>query len=126
MKMEGPISDLSWLILPKNWPFEILASLFQTRTPLGLNGQEEDSTLGISMERTQDKCISDRAIPSGPICLTNGVPCIVFHGVSGLAGRNGLLSSPNFSSLASVNALTVAAEFIHSIDEGSLAMTGGI
>ncbi|OMO88882.1 hypothetical protein CCACVL1_08144 [Corchorus capsularis] len=51
-------------------------------------------------------------------CLTNEVACIVFRGVSDLAGGNGYgrsLSSASLSSLASVNALTVAVEFIRFI-----------
>ncbi|KAF7146920.1 hypothetical protein RHSIM_Rhsim03G0222100 [Rhododendron simsii] len=51
--------------------------------------------------------------------ITNGVPCVVFRGVSDLAGAatgqkstSGLLSSSSLSSLAAVNALIVAAEFI--------------
>lgn len=51
--------------------------------------------------------------------ITNGVPCVVFRGVSDLAGAatgqkstTGLLSSSSLSSLAAVNALIVAAEFI--------------
>ncbi|KAK2972865.1 hypothetical protein RJ640_028393 [Escallonia rubra] len=51
--------------------------------------------------------------------LTNGVPCVVFRGVSDLAGGGGgggteesTLISASFSSLAAVNALNVAVEFI--------------
>ncbi|KAK3012998.1 hypothetical protein RJ639_008730 [Escallonia herrerae] len=49
--------------------------------------------------------------------LTNGVPCVVFRGVSDLAGGGGggteerTLISASFSSLAAVNALDVAVEF---------------
>ncbi|XWS42867.1 hypothetical protein CRYUN_Cryun16bG0051500 [Craigia yunnanensis] len=52
-------------------------------------------------------------------CLTNVVPCIVFRGVSDLAGGNGSLFSDTFSSLASVNALTAAVQFIHLINRES-------
>ncbi|KAB1223623.1 Bark storage protein A [Morella rubra] len=44
--------------------------------------------------------------------LSNGVPCIVFRGVSDLAGGEEKLSSTSLSSLAAVNALTVAVAFI--------------
>ncbi|EEF42359.1 mta/sah nucleosidase, putative [Ricinus communis] len=44
--------------------------------------------------------------------LSNGVPCIVFRGVSDLAGGGGILSDTSLSFLASVNALNVAIEFI--------------
>lgn len=44
--------------------------------------------------------------------LSNGVPCIVFRGVSDLAGGEEKLSSTSLSNLASVNALSVAVEFI--------------
>lgn len=44
--------------------------------------------------------------------LSNGVPCIVFRGVSDLAGGEEKLSSTSLSYLASVNALSVAVEFI--------------
>ena len=45
--------------------------------------------------------------------ITNGVPCIVFRGVSDLA-RDGekLKIDSGLSSLAAVNALSVAVEFI--------------
>lgn len=45
-------------------------------------------------------------------CLSNGVPSIVFRGVSDLAGGGGKPSSKILRSLASVNALSVAVEFI--------------
>lgn len=45
-------------------------------------------------------------------CLSNGVPCIVFRGVSDLAGGGGRLFSTSLTSLAAVNALSVAVEFI--------------
>lgn len=58
--------------------------------------------------------------------ITNGVPCIVFRGVSDLAGAaageklaSGLVSSSSLSSLAAVNALTVAVEFIELIGSAS-------
>jgi hypothetical protein len=41
--------------------------------------------------------------------LSNGVPCIVFRGVSGGEEK---LSATSLSSLAAMNALTVAVEFI--------------
>ncbi|XP_050245925.1 bark storage protein B-like [Quercus robur] len=44
--------------------------------------------------------------------LSNGVPCIVFRGVSDYAGGEGLLSSTSLTYLAAVNALSVAVEFI--------------
>lgn len=44
--------------------------------------------------------------------LSNGVPCIVFRGVSDLAGGEEKLLSTSLSSLAAVNALTVAVAFI--------------
>ncbi|KAK9994041.1 hypothetical protein SO802_023744 [Lithocarpus litseifolius] len=44
--------------------------------------------------------------------LSNGVPCIVFRGVSDYAGGEGLLSSASLTYLAAVNALSVAVEFI--------------
>ncbi|KAG7980710.1 hypothetical protein I3843_05G197000 [Carya illinoinensis] len=44
--------------------------------------------------------------------LSNGVPCIVFRGVSDLAGGDEKLSSTSLSSLAAVNALNVAVDFI--------------
>ncbi|KAK7849730.1 bark storage protein b [Quercus suber] len=44
--------------------------------------------------------------------LSNGVPCIVFRGVSDYAGGKGLLSSTSLTYLAAVNALSVAVEFI--------------
>ncbi|XP_041012093.1 bark storage protein A-like isoform X3 [Juglans microcarpa x Juglans regia] len=44
--------------------------------------------------------------------LSNGVPCIVFRGVSDLAGGDEKLSSTSLSSLAAVNALSVAVDFI--------------
>uniref|UniRef100_A0A7N2MI58 Nucleoside phosphorylase domain-containing protein n=1 Tax=Quercus lobata TaxID=97700 RepID=A0A7N2MI58_QUELO len=46
------------------------------------------------------------------ISLSNGVPCIVFRGVSDYAGGEGLLSSTSLTYLAAVNALSVAVEFI--------------
>ncbi|XP_022719878.1 LOW QUALITY PROTEIN: bark storage protein A-like [Durio zibethinus] len=49
-------------------------------------------------------------------CLTNAVPCIVFRGVSDLASGNGSPLSASLSSLASVNALTVAVQFIHLVN----------
>ncbi|KAE8077479.1 hypothetical protein FH972_016039 [Carpinus fangiana] len=44
--------------------------------------------------------------------LSNGVPCIVFRGVSDLAGGEEKLSATSLSSLAAMNALIVAVEFI--------------
>ncbi|CAA2968057.1 bark storage A-like [Olea europaea subsp. europaea] len=44
--------------------------------------------------------------------ITNGVPCIVFRGVSDLAGAGNKLESTSSSSLAALNALSVAVEFI--------------
>ncbi|KAF5450692.1 hypothetical protein F2P56_031021 [Juglans regia] len=44
--------------------------------------------------------------------LSNGVPCIVFRGVSDLAGGDEKLLSTSLSSLAAVNALSVAVDFI--------------
>lgn len=59
--------------------------------------------------------------------ITNGVPCIVFRGVSDLAGAATgqkstpvLLSSSSLSSLAAVNALIVAADFIRLSGTASL------
>ena len=46
------------------------------------------------------------------ISLSNGVPCIVFRGVSDLAGGEEKLSATSLSSLAAMNALTFAVEFI--------------
>ena len=43
----------------------------------------------------------------------------MFRGVSDLAGGNGNLFSDTFSSLASVNALTVAVQFIPLINRES-------
>lgn len=47
-------------------------------------------------------------------CLSNVVPCIVFRGVSDLAGRARKHASTrtSLSSLAAINALNVAVEFI--------------
>ena len=44
--------------------------------------------------------------------LSNGVPCIVFCGVSNYASGEGLLSSTSLTYLAAVNALSVFVEFI--------------
>ncbi|XP_062147282.1 bark storage protein A-like [Alnus glutinosa] len=44
--------------------------------------------------------------------LSNGVPCIVFRGVSDMAGGEEKLSATSVTSLAAMNALTVAVEFI--------------
>ncbi|CAK9138426.1 unnamed protein product [Ilex paraguariensis] len=44
--------------------------------------------------------------------LTNGVPCIVFRGISDLAGAGKRVKAMSLSSLAAVNALSVAVEFI--------------
>ncbi|KDP27547.1 hypothetical protein JCGZ_20132 [Jatropha curcas] len=44
--------------------------------------------------------------------LSNGVPCVVFRGVSDLAGGELKLAETSFSPLASVNALIAAVEFI--------------
>ncbi|KAK9272451.1 hypothetical protein L1049_002824 [Liquidambar formosana] len=49
--------------------------------------------------------------------LSNGVPCIVFRGVSDTAGGGGKLSSTSLSSLAATNALSVAVEFIGVISQ---------
>lgn len=46
-------------------------------------------------------------------CITNGVPCVVFRGVSDMAGGKLVsVGSGSLSTLASINALTVAIEFI--------------
>ncbi|KAJ0079417.1 hypothetical protein Patl1_23821 [Pistacia atlantica] len=50
-------------------------------------------------------------------CLSNAVPSVVFRGVSDLAGGGEKLLSSSLSSLASVNALIVAVEFIALIDK---------
>ena len=44
--------------------------------------------------------------------LSNGVPCIMFRGVSDYASREGLLSSTSLNYLATMNALSVVVEFI--------------
>ncbi|KAL2556533.1 Phosphorylase superfamily protein [Forsythia ovata] len=44
--------------------------------------------------------------------ISNGVPCIVFRGVSDLAGAGNKPESTSLSSLAALNALSVAVEFI--------------
>jgi nucleoside phosphorylase len=48
-------------------------------------------------------------------CLSNGVPCIVFRGVSDMAGSEETTAS--FQKLASTNAVTVAVEFIELISK---------
>lgn len=50
-------------------------------------------------------------------CLSNGVPSIVFRGISDLAGGEEKLLSSSLSSLASINALSVAVEFIALLDK---------
>lgn len=45
-------------------------------------------------------------------CLSNGVPSIVFRGVSDWAGGGGKQLPTSLRSLAAVNALSVAVEFI--------------
>ncbi|XP_059667400.1 bark storage protein A-like [Cornus florida] len=45
-------------------------------------------------------------------CLTNGVPCAVFRAISDLAGASAISSSESVTSLAAMNALSVAVEFI--------------
>lgn len=49
--------------------------------------------------------------------ISNGVPSIVFRGISDMAGSGVKLSSMSTSSLAATNALTVAVEFIALINE---------
>lgn len=50
-------------------------------------------------------------------CLSNGVPSIVLRGVSDLAGGRESLLTLSMSSLAFVNALSTAVEFIALVDE---------
>ncbi|XP_068635107.1 bark storage protein A-like [Aristolochia californica] len=53
---------------------------------------------------------------------SNRVPSIVFRGVSDLAGGGSTWSSTSLSSLASINALTVAVEFISLISKAAPAL----
>ncbi|KAF8413178.1 hypothetical protein HHK36_001154 [Tetracentron sinense] len=55
--------------------------------------------------------------------MSTGVPCIVFRGVSDLAGGDDKLSSMSLSSLAASNALYVAIEFIELIGNKRLTLT---
>ncbi|GMH09113.1 hypothetical protein Nepgr_010953 [Nepenthes gracilis] len=51
------------------------------------------------------------------VALSNGVPCVVFRGVSDVAGVDGTLSlAGGLSTLAAINALRVAVEFIELIN----------
>ncbi|KAK6926164.1 Nucleoside phosphorylase domain [Dillenia turbinata] len=52
-------------------------------------------------------------------CRSNGIPCIVFRGISDLAGGGKKLSLPSLSSLAAANAVTVAIKFIELIGNGN-------
>ncbi|KAF6148571.1 hypothetical protein GIB67_042530 [Kingdonia uniflora] len=53
--------------------------------------------------------------------MSTGVPCIVFRGVSDLAGGGSEFSSTSLSSLAATNALHVAVEFISLIGKRTMS-----
>lgn len=135
-----PMEEMYWLPVDPNW-FTIAAQLQNLtlqqcvndtyclpETPkvvYGLKGSTADIFLDNAAYRKylfQQFNVSTVDEESAAIvltCLTNGVPCIVFRGVSDLAGGNGTLSLASLSSLASINALTVAVEFISLITRES-------
>lgn len=54
-------------------------------------------------------------------CVSNGLPCVVFRGISDMAGAEEAaeLTSTGLSSLAAVNVVKVAVEFIGLIGQVS-------
>lgn len=127
------MKEICWLPIDSNW-FSIAAQLQNStlqqcvndtyclpETPkvvYGLKGSTADILLQNAAYREylfkqfNVSTVDEESAAIVLTCLTNEVPCIVFRGVSDSAGGNESLSLGSWSSLASVNALSVAIQFL--------------
>lgn len=135
-----PMEELFWLPVDSEWfdiatqlqDLELIRCLNDTycllETPkviVGLRGSTADIFLDNAAYREflfkqfNVSTVDEESAAIVKTCLSNAVPSIVFRGVSDLAGGGDRLLSISHSSLASINALTVAVEFIALIDKNS-------
>ncbi|ESR56471.1 hypothetical protein CICLE_v10023782mg, partial [Citrus x clementina] len=136
-----PMEELFWLPVDSEW-FDIATQLQDLElrrclndtyclpeTPkviVGLRGSTADIFLDNAAYREflfkqfNVSTVDEESAAIVMACLSNAVPSIVFRGVSDLGGGSDRLLSISRISLASVNALRVAAEFIALIDKNNL------
>lgn len=136
-----PMEELFWLPVDSEW-FDIATQLQDLElrrclndtyclpeTPkviVGLRGSTADIFLDNAAYREflfkqfNVSTVDEESAAIVMACLSNALPSIVFRGVSDLGGGSDRLLSISRISLASVNALRVAAEFIALIDKNNL------
>ncbi|KAF3432656.1 hypothetical protein FNV43_RR23758 [Rhamnella rubrinervis] len=127
---EKPMQEVFWLPIDPKW-FSIASQLKDLKlqrclnetyclpeTPqviYGLRGSTADTFLDNAAYRDflfkqfNVSTVDEESAAVMMTCLSNGVPCIVFRGVSDLAGGGGKQLPTSLRSLAAVNALSVAA-----------------
>ncbi|KAJ4958808.1 hypothetical protein NE237_025919 [Protea cynaroides] len=131
-----PMKEVFWLEIDQTW-FDIAGMLQDVKlqrcvnetyclpnTPkvvYGLRGSTADIYLNNAayreflFEEFGVSTVDEESDAVVKISRSAGVPCIVFRGVSDLAGGGGNLSSISLVSLAAINAFNVAVEFIRLI-----------
>lgn len=138
-----PMEQVFWLPVEPNWftiasqlkDIELQRCINETyclpNTPkvvYGLKGSTADIFLDNAaygkflFDKFNVSTVDEESAAVVMTCLSNGVPCIVFRGVSDMSGGGGTegkLSATSVYSLASINALSVAVEFIGSIGKNS-------
>lgn len=136
-----PMEELFWLPVDSEW-FDIATQLQdlelrrclndtyclpeRPKVIVGLRGSTADIFLDNAAYREflfkqfNVSTVDEESAAIVMACLSNAVPSIVFRGVSDLGGGSDRLLSISRISLASINALRVAAEFIALIDKNNL------
>ncbi|KAJ4721054.1 bark storage protein A-like [Melia azedarach] len=133
-----PMEEFFWLQVDSDWfsiatqlqDLELQRCLNDTyclpETPkvtVGLRGSTADIFLDneayrkFLYEQLNVSTVDEESAAIVMTCMSNGVPSIVFRGVSDLAGGGENVLSLSLSSLASVNALTAAVEFIALVEK---------
>ncbi|XVE90443.1 hypothetical protein DITRI_Ditri20bG0078100 [Diplodiscus trichospermus] len=116
--IEKQMEEVFWLPIDSDW-FNIAAHLQGSTADIFLDNVAYREYL---FKQFNVSTVDEESAAIVLTCLTNVVPCIVFRGVSDMAGGKGSLFSASLSSLASVNALTVAVQFITLINRDSSAI----
>ncbi|CAM8985048.1 unnamed protein product [Rhodiola kirilowii] len=133
---EKPMQEVFWLAIEPKWfkmaasvkDIELIQCLNKTfclpekpKVVAGLRGATADIFVDNAafrdflFDKFNVSTVDEESSAVVMTCMSNGVPCVVFRGVSDTAGgggSNGFMEQLSLTSLAAVNAFNVAVEFI--------------
>ncbi|CAM8988721.1 unnamed protein product [Rhodiola kirilowii] len=125
---EKPMQEVFWLAIEPKW-FRMAASV-KPKVVAGLRGATADIFVGNAafrdflFDKFNVSTVDEESSAVVMTCMSNGVPCVVFRGVSDTAGGGGsygFMEQLSLTSLAAVNSFNVAVEFIALFNQNSFS-----